>query len=73
MTTWDGVVTNGMVAILKLYRPETYGIDLQHGQTRQNLVDAGFIEWVPPAGWASSTWAITEKGKQWLVDNVKQD
>lgn len=51
-------------AALAMYRPETYCIDLTDKRTREELLAAKLIEWVPGQAWSGRhTYAITEAGK----------
>lgn len=55
------------IRILQMYHPETYCITL--GLEADPLVKQGFLEWVPGPAWAGErTYAITEEGKTFLME-----
>lgn len=52
------------LAILKMYRPETYAIGVSPVRVRKELLAAGFIEWVPGPAWGGHhQYAITDEGR----------
>ena len=53
------------LAHLRLYTPSTYGIDL--GRVGREMEQAGLVAWVPPAGFAQHTYAITDAGRAYVA------
>lgn len=68
--SWEELIT------LRLYREDTYCINLTKDHIRDALVDKGYIEWVPAQAWSgNSTYAITQLGKEVrdALSNLSED
>lgn len=63
-------MTKDEQAILALFEPATYCIDLPPTPARKRLEEDKLIEWVPAPAWSGyRTFAITEVGRAALAAN----
>lgn len=59
------------IAYLKLYRPETYGLNLPK-EVSKRLEAAGLVKWVPYNNQWSNIFEITEAGRKYLEERKSQ-
>lgn len=58
------------LSTLREYRPETLAMELRHNDVRDWLESNGYISWYPPIFGSNILYCITEKGKQFVKDNL---
>ncbi|WP_342152399.1 hypothetical protein [Methylorubrum sp. SB2] len=61
MATATVYLTPDAEAYLRLYKPSTYGIALPPAVAKE-LVEAGFVEWLPGPAWGGTLYGLTEAG-----------
>jgi hypothetical protein len=54
-----------ILAILRLFGPETYSIEVRHSALRDYMVEVGYLTWCPPMFGSNCLYCITEKGRAW--------
>ena len=74
MTEIKRDITQAEGEYLKHWRdPRTYCIAMPKEKVRDDLVDAGFLEWVPSTGWnGNNNYAITEAGRAYMAERFER-
>ena len=58
-------ITPDGLAYLRVYTPQTYGMNLPR-EISTELLAAGLVEWLPPTAWSGAIYGLTEAGKAFV-------